>query len=130
MGCCAGGCYTSKVNGGKQVYRVDDQGAKTLVYEIDQSGQTTIHDAEDPMAKRHVAVQEMAEQIQAKKAAQLEALSAILKRQPEGPIYVTLAPPVLDGKMQRTEKSKGAVAQQIRSEFTSHPIIKLLDDIQ
>jgi len=58
---CAGGYYTSKVNGGKQVYRVDEQGAKILVYEIDQDGHTTIHDAEDPMAKRHMAAQEMAE---------------------------------------------------------------------
>jgi len=126
MGCCAGGCYTSKVNGGKQVYRVDDQGAKTLVYEIDQSGQTPIHDAQDPMAKRHVAAQEMAEQIQAKKAAPLEALSAALKRQPEDPIYVSLAPPVLGGKMQRAEKSKGAVAQQILEELRMYATMSLI----
>jgi hypothetical protein len=69
---CAGGYYTSKINGGKQVYRVDEQGAKTLVYETDQNGHTTIHDAEDPMAKRQVAAQEMGEQIRAKKAARHE----------------------------------------------------------
>ena len=124
---CAGGYYTSKVNGGKQVYRVDERGAKTLVYETDQNGQTTIHDAEDPMAKRQVAAQEMAEQIQAKKAERLEALSAAPKRQSQDPIYVNLTPPVLDGKMQQAEKPKGAVAQQIRSEFASDPIIKLVN---
>ena len=127
---CAGGYYTSKVNGEKKVYRVDEQGTKTLVYEIDPNGQMTIHDTQDPMAKRQVAAQEMAEQIRAKKAAQLETLSAAPKRQPQDPIYVNLAPPVLDGKMQQAEKSKGAVAQQIRNEFTSHPIIKLVDDHQ
>lgn len=127
---CAGGYYTSKVNGGKQVYRVDEQGAKTLVYETDQNGQTTIHDAEDPMAKRQVAAQEMAEQIRAEKAAQLEAFSAAPKRQSRDPIYVNLAPPVLDGKMQQAEKSKGAVAQQIRNEFASDPIIKLVNGSQ
>jgi len=43
---------------------------------------------------------------------------------------VNLVPPVLDGKMQQAEKPKGAVAQQIRKEFTSDPIIKLVDDNQ
>jgi hypothetical protein len=123
---CAGGYYTSKVNGEKKVYRVDEQGTKTLVYETDPNGQTTIHDTQDPMAKRQVAAQDMAEQIRAKKAAQLETLSAAPKRQPQDPIYVSLAPPVLDGKMLQAEKTKGAVAQQIRNEFTSDPIIKLV----
>lgn len=123
---CAGGNYTSKVNGGKQAYRVDEQGTKPLVYETDSNGQTTIHDAEDSMAKRQVAAQGMAEQIRAKKAAQFEALSAAPKRQPQDPIYVNLVPPVLDGKMQEVEKPKGAVAQQIRNEFASDPIIKLV----
>lgn len=123
---CAGGHYTSKINGGKQVYRVDEQGAKTLVYETDQNGHATIHDAEDPMAKRQVAAQEMGEQIRAKKAARLEPLSAVPKLQSRDSIYVNLAPPVLDGKMQQAEKSKGAVAQQIRNEFASDPIIKLV----
>ena len=123
---CAGGYYTSKINGEKKVYRVDEQGTKTLVYETDPNGQTTIHDSQDPMAKRQVAAQEMAEQIQAKKAAQLETLSAAPKRQPQDPIYVSLAPPVLDGKIQQAERPKGAVAQQIRNEFASDPIIKLV----
>ena len=123
---CAGGYYTSKANGEKKVYRVDEQGTKTLVYETDLNGQTTIHDTQDPMAKRQVAAQEMAEQIRAKKAAQIEALSAAPKRQAEDPIYVSLPPPVLDGKMQQAEKPKGAVAQQIRNEFASDPIIKLV----
>jgi hypothetical protein len=64
---CAGGYYTSKVNGEKKVYRVDEQGTKTLVYETDPNGQTTIYDTQDPMAKRQVAAQEMAEQIRANK---------------------------------------------------------------
>lgn len=123
---CAGGYYTSQVNGEKKVSRIDEQGAKPLVYETDPNGQTTIHDPQDPMAKRQVAAQEMTEQIRAKKAAQRETLSAAPKRQAEDPIYVSLAPPVLDGKMQQAEKPKGAVAQQIRNEFASDPIIKLV----
>lgn len=123
---CAGEYYTSQVNGEKKVAPVDEQGTKTLVYETDPNGQTTIHDTQDPMAKRQVAAQEMTEQIRAKKAAQRETLSAAPKRQAEDPIYVSLPPPVLDGKMQQAEKPKGAVAQQIRNEFASDPIIKLV----
>jgi hypothetical protein len=123
---CGGGYYTSKVNGGKQVYRVDEQGNKTLVYEVDPNGQTTIHDAEDSMAKRQVASQEMSGQMRARKVEQLEALSTAPKRQPQDPIYVSLAPPVLDNRMQQVEKPKGAVAQQIRNEFASDPIIQLV----
>jgi hypothetical protein len=126
LAACAGGYYTSKVNGEKKVYRVDEQGTKTLVYETDPNGQTTIHDTQDPIAKRQVAAQETAEQVRARKAAMLETLSAAPKRQPQDPIYVSLAPPVLDGKMQQAERSKGAVAQQILNEFASDPIIKLV----
>jgi hypothetical protein len=127
---CSGGYYTSHVNGEKKVYRVDEQGTKTLVYETDQKGQTTIHDGDDPMAKRQAAVQEMAEQLRANKAEQLEQLSRAPKRQPNDPIYVNLAQPVLDGKMQQAEKSKGAVAEQIRNEFSTDPIIKLIESTQ
>ncbi|HKQ34835.1 MAG TPA: hypothetical protein VJT11_05985 [Nitrospiraceae bacterium] len=126
LAACAGGYYTSKINGEKKVYRVDEQGTKTLEYETDPGGQTTIHNAQDPMAKRQVAVQETAEQARVKKAALLESLGSVPKRQPMDPIYVSLAPPVLDGKMQQAERPKGAVAQQIRDEFVSDPIIKLV----
>lgn len=126
LAACAGGYYTSKVNGEKKVYRVDEQGTKTLVYETDPDGHTTIHDAQDPMATRQVAAQETAEQARVRRAAMLESLGSIPKRQPQDPIYVSLAPPVLDGKMQQAEKPKGAVAQQIHNEFASDPIIKLV----
>jgi hypothetical protein len=126
LAACAGGYYTSKVNGEKKVYRVDEHGTKTLVYETDPNGQTTIHDTQDPIAKRQVAAQETAEQVRARKAAMLETRDSIPKRQPQDPIYVSLAPPILDGKMQQAEKPKGAVAQQIHNEFASDPIIKLV----
>lgn len=42
--CAGGGNDTSKVNWEKKVYRIDEQGTKTLVYETDSNGQTTIRD--------------------------------------------------------------------------------------
>lgn len=123
---CEGGHYTSKSNEEKNVYPVDEQGKKTIVLTTGPNGQTTIHDTQDPIAKQQVVAEEMTEQVRTRKAASLETLSAAPKRQPEDPIYVSLAPPVLDGKMQQVENPKGAVAQQIRNEFASDPIIKLV----
>lgn len=128
MAACSGGYYTANVNGGKQVYRVDEHGAKTLVYETDQNGNTTIHDANDPRAKQQAAAQETAAQLSAKRVGQLEQLSGMPKRQPNDPIYVSLAQPVLDAQMEKAERSKGAVAEQIRSEFETDPIIKLIEE--
>jgi hypothetical protein len=128
MVACSGGYYTANVNGGKKVYRVDEQGSKTLVYETDQNGNTTIHDADDPRAKQQAAVQEISEQLNAKRADQLEQSSRALKRQPTDPIYVSLAQPVLDTQMEKAERSKGAVAEQIRSELEADPIIKLIEE--
>lgn len=49
------------------------------------------------------------------------------KRQPNDPIYVSLAPPVLDENMQQAEKTKGVMAERIRYEFAADPIIKLVE---
>lgn len=130
LAACAGGYYTTKVNGGKQVYRVGEQGEKTLVYEVDQSGQTTIHNPEDPMAKRYLAAQERAEELRTKQMEQLKILNAAPKRHAQDPIFVNLVPLVMDDKMQKVERSKGAVAEQIRKELLFDPIIKLVDDRQ
>ncbi|MDH4084985.1 MAG: hypothetical protein OEV99_16305 [Nitrospira sp.] len=128
VGACSGGYHTANLNGEKKVYRVDEQGAKTLVYETDQAGKTTIHDADDPLTKKQVAAQERAEQVSAERAGQREPLSLVPKRKPNDPIYVTLTPPVLDDNMQRAERSKGVVAKQIRREFVGDPVIKLTDE--
>jgi len=128
MVACSGGYYTANVNGGKKVYRVDEQGSKTLVYETDQNGNTTIHDADDPRAKQQAAAQEIAEQLNAKRADQLEQSNRALKRQPTDLIYVSLSQPILDTQMEKAERSKGAVAEQIRSELEADPIIKLIEE--
>jgi len=50
------------------------------------------------------------------------------KRRPEDPIYVNLAPAVLDRKIRQSEKPKGAIGQHLRHEFASDPIIQLLPE--
>ena len=120
---CSSNYYTANVNGEQKVYRVDKQGEKTLVYETDLHGKTTIHDANDPMAKRQLAAAELT----MNKAERLDHVNNALKRQPTEPIYVNLAPVELDEQMQKAERAKGAVAEQLRSEFVTDPMIKLVE---
>ena len=126
LSACAGDSYTSKATGEKKVSRVDEQGTKIVVKESDVAGQTTIRDTPAPAVKRRSSAQETSDRVRTKKSAPIATLSVTTKRQPDDPIYVSLAPPVLDDKMQQVEKPKGAVAQQIRSEFASDPVIKLV----
>lgn len=124
---CSSGYYTSKENGETKVYRVDKEGTKTLVYQTNGNGQTTIYDANDPIAKQQVAAQETMESLNGKTIEPGELQSRAQKRQPNDPIYVSLAPPVLDEKMQQAEKTKGVMAERIRNEFSADPIIKLIE---
>lgn len=123
---CAGGTHTSKETGEKTVSRVDERGTKPFVHETDTNGQTKIHDTSAPAAKRRSSAQGTSDRVRAKKSAPVATLSVTTIRQPDDPIYVNLTAPVLDDKMQQVEKAKGAVAQQIRSEFASDPVIKLV----
>lgn len=124
---CASTYHTANENGEQKVYRVDEQGGRTLVYETDLQGKTTIHDPDDPMAKRQVVAQEAAGEPNLKKPERLDQGNHASKRQPNEPIYVDLAPAELDEQMQKAERAKGAVADQIRSEFVADPVIKLIE---
>ncbi|HMS82401.1 MAG TPA: hypothetical protein PKD12_01970 [Nitrospira sp.] len=124
---CSSNYYTAEANGEQKVYRVGEQGEKTLVYETDLEGKTTIYDFDDPMAKRQMVVQEAAVTSNLKKTERPEQASSAPKRQPNEPIYVELAPVELDEQMQKAERAKGAVADQIRSELVADPVIKLVE---
>lgn len=128
MTACSGDYSRTKVNDEKKVNHVDEHGGKTFVYETDQNGETVLHDTDDPMAKWKIAAQESVGQRNAQRAAKLEQVSQAQQRHPSGPIYVSLAPPVLDAQMEKAERSKGAVAEQIRSEFEADPIIRLIEE--
>jgi hypothetical protein len=125
---CSGGYFSANANGEKGLDRVDEHDARTLRYETDRNGNIITHDGHDLMAKRQVAAQEITKQLSANKAEQLEQRSRTLKRQPNDPIYVSLAPPVLDPQMEKAERARGAVAEHIRSEFESDPIIRLIEE--
>ena len=84
---------------------------------------TVADDANAPMSQENLAAQEIAG---AGQEASSKMADAGPKRGPNDPIYVNLAAPVLDSKMQKVEKPKGAIAQHLRNEFGSDPIIQLI----
>lgn len=81
---------------------------------------------EDSAAKQQLDAQTKSQQAQANEAEQSKLLNAKPLRGPQDPIYVNLASTVLDKKMQEAEKPKGAVAQHIRKELSSDPVIQLV----
>lgn len=81
---------------------------------------------EDSVAKQQLDAQTKSQQTQTYEAEQSNLLNAKPLRGPQDPIYVNLASTVLDKKMQEAEKPKGAVAQHIRKELSSDPVIQLV----
>jgi len=81
---------------------------------------------EDSVAKQQLDAQTKGQQAQANEAEQSSLLNAKPLRGPQDPIYVNLASTVLDKKMQEAEKPKGTVAQHIRKELSSDPVIQLV----
>ena len=81
---------------------------------------------EDSAAKQQLDAQTMGQQAQANQAEPSDLFNAKPLRGPQDPIYVNLASTVLDKKMQEAEKPKGAVAQHIRKELSSDPVIQLV----
>jgi len=85
---------------------------------------TTVADNTDvPRADETLVPQEGAETGQAEPS---DVAEVVPKRSPNDPIFVNLAVPVLDSKMRKAEKPKGAIAQYLRNEFASDPIVRLI----
>jgi len=123
---CGAGYRTTVKNGHESVYHVDENGNKTLVYEIAKDGTVTIHDENDPKAQAIMAEQERMEQAQALEEERIERIKRSPKRQPEDPIFVALYDVELDEKLKQAQHSDGAVNQQIRGEFDKDPVIRLI----
>ncbi len=123
---CGAGYHVSTVNGVKTVSRTDEQGNRTLVYEVDKDGNTTVYDEQDPMYQKHRARQHMTEQTRQAAANRSERITQAPKRNTNDPIYVALSPPTLDKKLKQAEHTEGAISQQMRKEFESDRVIRLV----
>jgi hypothetical protein len=123
---CGAGYRTVTVNGEKKVYKVDEEGSKTLVYQVHKDGTTTVHDEKDPMYQQHAAQEGRVEEAKRADAARLERIKHAPKRRASAPILVALHATELGENMKKAEHTRGAVHEQIRKELTSDKVIKLV----
>jgi hypothetical protein len=128
LSACGPSYHTTNINGVKKVYDIDDQGRKNLVYEVGKDGTTTVYDENDPMYQQHLMAQQLAEADRQAKANRIERIKQSKKRSAKDPIYVVLHPTELDKALKKAEKHKGAVYDQIRQEFESDRIIRLITE--
>lgn len=123
---CAGGNISSQPSGENVAQPVEDQSTKPLAIKADQTGRAASQAPQDPGGKKPVTIQASAKPARPKKVEQAKPTADSPKRQPQDPIYVSLAPPVLDERMQQAEIPKGVVTEQIRGEFKVDPVIILV----
>jgi hypothetical protein len=87
---CGAGYRTVIVNGEKKVYKVDEEGNRTLVYQVHKDGTTVVHDEKDPMYQQHRAEERRVEEGKKAEVARLERIKHAPKRRAGAPIYVAL----------------------------------------
>jgi hypothetical protein len=80
------------------------------------------------MYQQHLMAQQLAEADRQAKANRIERIKQSKKRSAKDPIYVVLHPTELDKALKKAEKHKGAVYDQIRQEFESDRIIRLITE--
>ena len=123
---CGAGYRTSTSNGHEKVYRVDDEGNKTLVYEVAKDGTVTIHDETDPRAQQVAQAKANVEKSKAADAARVEAIMGAEKRHPHDPIRVALYDIELGPKLEKAQHSDRAVAEEVLKNFESDDLIQLV----
>lgn len=129
-GCMAGGYRTSTRNGHEKVYRVKEDGSKTLVYEIAKDGTVTIHDETDPRSQQVQEAQRRAEMSLAADAERLERIKAAPKREPGAPIFVALHETEVGPKLKEAQHSEGAVFKEVHKHFQNDKVIRLVSASQ
>ena len=125
---CGAGYRSSTSNGHEKVYRVDEQGNKTLVYEVAKDGTVTIHDENDPRAQQVIAAQQRADMVREAEADRIERIMMAPKRATDDPIFVALHQTQLDDGLQEAQHSDGAVFTEFRKHFETDPVIELVSE--
>lgn len=125
FGCMAGYRTTTK-NGHESVYRVDEDGTKTLVYEKAKDGTVTIHDETDPKAQQIMEAQVAMEESKAADLARIERIKAAPKREWGEPIFVALYDVELGPKLKEAQHSEAAVYAEVAKNFESDDVIQLV----
>ncbi len=123
---CTAGYRTSTTNGHEKVYRVDEDGNKTLVYETAKDGTVTIHDESDPKAQQVMQAQAALEKSELANLERLERIETAPKRKPGEPIRVILYDIELEPKLAEAQHSDDAIYKEVAQHFHNDDIIRLV----
>jgi len=126
-GCATAGYRSVTKNGHEKVYKVDEAGTKTLVYEVSPDGELIVHDETDPRALQALEGRRKLEQAKAADAERLERIAAAPKRSAEDPIRVLIHEVELSEDLRQAQHSEGAVEAQLRKEFEGDGVITVVD---
>lgn len=126
VSCMAGGYTTTTKNGHEKVYRNNEDGSKTLVYEIAKDGTPTIYDEADPRAQEIIEAERRAEAARVADEERVARIEAAPKRGPGEPIYVVLNETELDNKLRESQHSEGAVFAELEKHFENDDVIRLV----
>jgi len=124
---CAGGYQTSTRNGHEKVYKVGEDGNKSLVYEVSPEGVLTVHDETDQRAQQMLEAKRKMEQSQLADADRLERIEQAPKRAADDPIRVLLHEIELSPELAGAQHEEGAAARQYHGEFQDDGLIHLVD---
>jgi len=126
---CAAGYRTTTTNGHEKVYKVDDDGKKSLVYEVAKDGTLTVHDDTDPRAQEMLAAKAQQEHMSALEEERIARIREAPKRAADDPIRVILHPMDIQEELSQAQHTEGAIESQFREEFAEAGIIRVVSPV-
>ena len=126
---CGAGYRSSTRDGHEKVYRVDDDGNKTLVYEVAADGTLTVHDESDPRAEQMLEAQEHQKLMAALEEERIEQIRQAPKRAENDPIRVHLHPMEVAENLREAQHTEGAIESDFRKHFDGYQVIRVVDPV-
>jgi len=144
---CGAGYRLHRANGAETLYRFDKNGHADIVYVVNEDGSMTVHDENDPVAKRYMANQHSQKQVKAHldmlqtqktvgpkrspAASQLRIrqVKKARKRDDFDPIFVAVHEPALGPKMAQNgndaKMTRQRILKFIKKEMTADRTIRV-----
>ncbi len=113
-------------NGSEKMYRYEEGGKKTLVYEVDAAGKLTVYDPNDKQAQQRLAQQKQQVESEQKRSARMEKIRQAPKRNQNDPISVYFLP--IESEVEMSDKQKQDIFDYFKKQLEGDPVIRLMDN--